>query len=146
MPGVRDLLERFRPVGTPGPAGPVGVPADSRADLEAELAPVLAGLQETERQCEQMRAAGRARAERLITHARTRAEATVADAGLRAANERADAVADQHQRQQVQAEGELSRATQEAHRIARLAAERIPALAARVVDAARAELGLGGPL
>ena len=106
---------------------------------------MLAGLQETEQQCEQTRAAGRARAERLITAARTRAEATVADAGRRAADARSDAVADQRQRQQVQAEVELSRATQEARSIARLAAERIPALAARVVDAARAELGLGGP-
>ncbi|HET8769051.1 MAG TPA: hypothetical protein VFM86_17125, partial [Pedococcus sp.] len=67
MPRVRDLLLRFRPTGTPGPAGPAGVPVDRSAELAAELAPVLAALAATEAECtalveEGRRAAGAKRA------------------------------------------------------------------------------------
>ncbi len=145
MPGVRDLLERFRPVGTPGPAAPVGVPADGKALLEAELAPILVELEETRRQCDQVQAAARARADRLLADARARAEAVVAQARLRADAARADTAAAERRQREVEAQVELSRGAQEARRIARLAAERIPVLAARVVDSARAELGMAGP-
>ena len=42
MASARDLLERFRPAGTPGAAAPAGVPYDRGAALEDELRPVLA--------------------------------------------------------------------------------------------------------
>lgn len=41
MPQWRDFLERFRPAGTPGPAGRPGVPADRSADATTELTGLL---------------------------------------------------------------------------------------------------------
>lgn len=55
MPKVRDFLDRFRPAGTPGAAGAVGVPADRQAGAEAELAPAFAVLAEIERHCTEVR-------------------------------------------------------------------------------------------
>jgi V/A-type H+/Na+-transporting ATPase subunit D len=51
MASARDLLERFRPAGTPGAAAPAGVPYDRGAALEDELRPVLALLSPTEERC-----------------------------------------------------------------------------------------------
>jgi hypothetical protein len=52
MPRVGDLLDRFRPAGTPGPAAAAGVPADRRAAAaEEELAPVFTALADVEREC-----------------------------------------------------------------------------------------------
>ena len=55
MPGVRDLLYRFRPAGAPGPPSAAAVPADRVADRVAELAPVFALLAETETRCAVLR-------------------------------------------------------------------------------------------
>ena len=41
MPSARDMLQRFRPIGTPGAAAPAGVPADRAAELGRELQPVF---------------------------------------------------------------------------------------------------------
>ena len=41
MTRTRELLERFRPAGTPGAAGGRGVPVDRVAERSAELEPVL---------------------------------------------------------------------------------------------------------
>ena len=38
------ILDRFRPVGAPGAAGPVGVPAADDQGPAAEVAPVFAAL------------------------------------------------------------------------------------------------------
>jgi hypothetical protein len=54
MPRVRDVLHRFRPSGTPGAATAAGVPVDRAVELAAELAPVFALLEETERECAQV--------------------------------------------------------------------------------------------
>ena len=140
MPGVRDILERFRAVGTPGPAAAVGVPADRKAALEAELAPVLAQLEETEDQCEQVRASAHARAEYVRTDAALRAAAIVADARARAEAERADAATRERERNDVQAAGDMARAEKEAELVAVRAAERMPALVAHLLELARAEL------
>jgi hypothetical protein len=44
MPGIRDILTRFRPAGAPGRPSAAGVPADRRAAARAELASVFAAL------------------------------------------------------------------------------------------------------
>jgi hypothetical protein len=55
MPRSRDILQRFRPAGTPGPASSSGVPADRVAEASAELEPVLALLAETQAEVSRIR-------------------------------------------------------------------------------------------
>ncbi len=77
MPGLGDLLDRFRPVGAPGGATAAGVPVDRRAEALAELEPVFAALDRTEREAESIRARGRLQAEQ------TRERATTGAADIR---------------------------------------------------------------
>ena len=94
MPRARDLLERSRPVGTPGAAAPVGVPADRVTELARELAPVFELLTGTEAESARIRDAAtdetRARAQRateeatrIVAAARRDAEAHRVDAATR---------------------------------------------------------------
>jgi hypothetical protein len=48
MPELRDFLARFRPAGAPGTAARAAVPADRSRELEAEVEPVLALLEDTD--------------------------------------------------------------------------------------------------
>src|SRR3954469_446622 len=73
MSRARDLLERFRPVGTPGPAGATGVPVDRARELAAELQPVFDALATTEAECAAVRAAAQAEAEARRVRAAERA-------------------------------------------------------------------------
>lgn len=57
MPSARDLLERFRPAGAPGAAGPAGVPVDRVGELTRELAPVFEALDPVQEECRRIRAA-----------------------------------------------------------------------------------------
>jgi hypothetical protein len=108
VPRVRDLLYRFRPAGTPGPASAAAVPSDRAADRATELAPVLDLLTATEEQCaelreqsvldaESRRAQARATAHRRVAEAESTAPgeraAAAATAARRAAGDRADTVA-----------------------------------------------------
>ena len=82
MPGNR-ILDRFRPVGSPGP-GIAGVPDDSERTAD-ELAPVFAALeQDIARHDAALDAASR-RAQDIVDAARRRADATVAEARSSAA-------------------------------------------------------------
>jgi len=65
-----DRLRRFRPVGTPGGAGPVGVPMDSRTGVPAELDPVFRALDAAIADSEEIRARASEQAARLIATAR----------------------------------------------------------------------------
>ncbi|MEU4421536.1 hypothetical protein AB0F81_12990 [Actinoplanes sp. NPDC024001] len=73
MPGIRDILTRFRPAGAPGRPSPAGVPADRRAAARAELTSVFAALTGTQgdaaaiRQHAHERAAARVEAARSQT-------------------------------------------------------------------------------
>ena len=51
MSRVRDVLHRFRPSGAPGAATAAGVPVDRAVEAAAELEPVFALLEETQREC-----------------------------------------------------------------------------------------------
>ncbi|MEU7642596.1 MULTISPECIES: hypothetical protein [unclassified Streptomyces] len=82
MAGLRDLLMRFRPVSTPGPAA-TGVPADRTAELAAELTPSLARLDSTAAEAEAVRAAARREADRIRRDAARRAEVITARASAR---------------------------------------------------------------
>lgn len=145
MWGFREFLERFRPVSVPGAAARPGVPADRVAETSAELAPVLALLDEAADQAERIRAGGRHRAERLRRQARQDAEAVVADAVARAEAVRADAAA--HARAAAEAEcRRVAQAAQEgAARVRSRARQRMPRYVERAVALAWAAVDGDGP-
>jgi hypothetical protein len=83
MPTLRELLNRFRPAGTPGAPGGAAVPADRVAELAAELAPVFEALTAARAEADAIRAAS-------VTQAGTRrAETAATVASILAAAHRA---------------------------------------------------------
>jgi len=137
MPPLRDFLTRFRPAGSPGAAARAGVPADRSGELEAEVAPVLARLDDTEAERERLIAQARRDAEQIVAAARTAADAITADAARRA-----DAVREQAAQQilaaaRKQAAMTTQAAAEQAAQIRELARQRTPALASRVVGTIR---------
>lgn len=140
MGTARDLLERFRPAGTPGAAAPAGVPYDRSAALEDELRPVLDLLAPTDQQCVALLEEAGARADALRDDAAARAAASLAQARLRAEEARADAAESRRRVSDEEGAAELERATRAAAELGALARRRLPGLATRVVAAVRAEL------
>lgn len=140
MPGVRDLLDRFRPAGAPGPAGATGVPADRPESVAEELAPVFAALAAVEAECDQIRRqATRAAAERRA-EAAEQARALVARARGQAAAIRAAAAT--RVREDTAAELALlsDRTTAEADELRRRSTRRLAQLVPLVVNQVRTEL------
>jgi hypothetical protein len=137
MPPLRDFLTRFRPAGSPGAAARAGVPADRSGELAAEVAPVLARLDDTEAERERLIAQARREAEQIVAAARSAAEAIDADAARHAGTVREQAA----QRVMAAARNQAARttqaATQQAAQIRELARQRIPALASRIVGTIR---------
>lgn len=87
------ILDRFRPVGAPGPAGPAGVPAADNQGPAAELAPVFAALAADAASCAALVEEARLSAERDVAKARAQAAAILSQARLEAGAERAKAAA-----------------------------------------------------
>ena len=142
MTALGDILRRFRFHGVPGAPGMAGVPADRTAELEAELTPVFAALEEAQRQtaASVAQAEGEAAEQRSAAHAEGRK--LVAEARAGAASARVAAAT----RRLALAEAEratiLADAEREAARVERTAAQGTPALVERVVEHI---LSLGGP-
>lgn len=146
MTQARDFLDRFRPAGAPGSAARAGVPADRARELAAEVEPVLALLDDTHAECEQIIEAARQRAGRIMTEARA-AVARIgqeADRNARAAGEEAAAEVLAQTRAEVRET--TAEAGQQAIQIRRLAQRRLPQLVAAAVGLVRAgPTGVGGP-
>jgi vacuolar-type H+-ATPase subunit H len=127
------LLDRFRPVGAPGPAGPAGVPAGDSQGPEAELVPVFDSLDPTITQAQELIEDAKLRAEETVRQARERAAAEVEQARLDSGAVRARAAA------QVSSEAEatdaqmLRTAEDEAAELKRRGESRVPELAAAIV-------------
>ena len=133
MPPLRDFLTRFRPAGSPGAAVRAGVPADRSGELEAEVAPILARLDDTEAERERLIAQARRDAEQIVADARSAADTITAGAA-----QRADTVREQTAQQVMTAARKQSAKTtqaamQQAAQIRELARQRMPALVSRVV-------------
>jgi hypothetical protein len=133
---LRDFLDRFRPAGTPGAAGAVGVPADRLAGAEQELAPVFAALAGTERECAAIRERAERSAERRTAQAHRMAAAIIARARSQAAAERASAAAGVQEAARTGLEGISEAADRSAAAVRAAAAQRMPALVERVVHRA----------
>ena len=146
MTQARDFLDRFRPAGAPGSAARAGVPADRARELAAEVEPVLALLDDTHAECEQIIEAARQRAGRIMTEARA-AVARIgqeADRNARAAGEEAAAEVLAQTRAEVWKT--TAEAGQQAIQIRRLAQRRLPQLVAAAVGLVRAgPTDVGGP-
>ena len=140
MASARDLLERFRPAGTPGAAAPAGVPYDRGAALEDELRPVLALLSPTEERCAAQLREAAAHAEQIRADASVQGAALLAQARLRAEEARAGAAEGLQRRSDEEAAAEIERAAHAAGEVRARARHRLPELTARVVAATRAAM------
>ncbi|HEX6919181.1 MAG TPA: hypothetical protein VF314_03025 [Actinomycetes bacterium] len=147
MPRGREFLERFRPVGTPGAAAAgEGVPADRRAELAAELEPVLALLADTQREAARLRDEADAYARRQASEAASAATIRLARARRTAEEERVAAAAALARAADAEAVRTRAAAEQQARSVLSAAARRLPELLARVGERLDAELdGLGPP-
>jgi len=136
-----EFLRRFRLHVVPGAPTAVPAPADRGTELEAEVAPVFAALEETQRraaaivqaaehQAAAARARGAAHGERVVADARAGRAAARASASERRLGD-AD-----RERERVLAAGRA-----EVDRVARRAAERMPAAVEDVVRRVLAQAG-----
>jgi flagellar biosynthesis/type III secretory pathway protein FliH len=140
MAGVRDLLDRFRPAGAPGPAGAAGVPADRRESAATELAPIFAALAEVEQECDRLRQAAAQAAEQRRAAAAEQARAIVARARNEAGAERAAAAARVREDMAAELAQLAASAAAEADEVRRRSDQRLPQLLAEVVQRVRADL------
>ena len=131
------ILRQFRG-GVPGPPVSAGVPVDRRAELEAELAPVLARFEQPQREADSIVSAARAEAERRRTAAVEAATQLVAQARAAAQGERLRAASDRLAGADSERRSILEAAAAEAERINRTAQDRVPSLvtelAARLLE------------
>jgi len=141
LPRARDLLNRFRPSGTPGAAGAAGVPVDREAGTADELAPLFSALAPTERECEALIAGAEADARRIRRRADEEAARLVTEAGERQASERAAVVAEVRDHRAAAAAAAAVDAERRAAAIRDRAASRTGACVDDVVAAVRAFVG-----
>ncbi|MDR3658703.1 MAG: hypothetical protein P4L48_24555 [Mycobacterium sp.] len=94
MPQWQNVLDRFRPAGTPGAAGRPGIPVDRSADATAELTAVLALLDDAQEEAAQTRQAAIDRAQEIRRAAHRQAAELVAKARDDAESVRAQSEAD----------------------------------------------------
>lgn len=128
------ILDRFRPVGAPGPAGPVGVPSVDEPGHAAELAPVFAALAPDVESCRRLVDEAQQQAEDTMAGARADAAAIVAHARLGEAAARADAAAAIEQAASAQDERTLAAARTAAAQLQASGAARITDTVRLVVD------------
>ena len=138
------ILDRFRPVGAPGPSGPAGVPSTDREGPDAELLPVFAALQPDTEQGRAHIEAAATQARNLLAEARRQADAEVAQARLDSGSVRARAAEEVTRQAAAQEQELLAQARNRAEQLSSAAQERLPALAAKIAGSiARDYLGEG---
>lgn len=140
MPGLRDLLSRFRAAGAPGAPGAAGMPVDRRAGVAVELEPVFAALAETTAECERLRAGSAAEAQRCLAEAGERAAAIVAQAQGAVQAERAAAMSRMRRRAETELAAIEDESRAAAEEIARRAASQLPVLVDEVVARVRSDV------
>lgn len=131
MPSLREWLRRLLVAGVPGAPAISGVPADRAAELEAELEPVFALLQEAVLEARRLEENPQRETDR--SRAEEQARAVVAEGGARAGAERAAAAAATLARADAERAAMLAEAAKEAERIDRAAAQRMPSLIEELV-------------
>lgn len=129
------ILDRFRPVGAPGPAGPAGVPAADNQGPAAELAPVFAALADDVAACAALIEEARLSAEADVAEARLHAAAVLSQARLEAGAERAQAAARVEQAASNRDAELLKQARHDAAALEESGLALIPAVVGKVIDA-----------
>jgi cell division septum initiation protein DivIVA len=94
VPQWQNMLDRFRPAGTPGAAGRPGIPADRSADAAAELTAMLALLDDAQEEAARTRQGATERAQEIRRAAHRQAAELVAKARDDAESVRAQSEAD----------------------------------------------------
>jgi cell division septum initiation protein DivIVA len=94
VPQWQNVLDRFRPAGTPGAAGRPGIPADRSADAAAELTAMLALLDDAQEEAARTRHVATERAQEICRAAHRQAAELVAKARDDAESVRAQSEAD----------------------------------------------------
>lgn len=137
MPQLRDFLSRFRPAGAPGAAARAGVPVDRASELAAEVTPVLALLDGTHAECEQLREQARHDADGILAAARAEAAAIAADGERRARAARTEAARQVTDAAASDATAMLTDAQRQADQVRTRARHRMPALVAQATGGLR---------
>ncbi len=138
--GVRDLLERFRPSGSPGPPAMSGVPADRVTERSVELEPVFALLADVQAEAARIGADATREAQHRRERAAEQARAILGEARRLSDAERARAAAAAQAGAAEQVGTILSEAQQAAESLAEEARVRRAELVADVLRHAREEL------
>jgi hypothetical protein len=128
------ILDRFRPVGAPGPAGPAGVPAADNQGPAVELAPVFAALAGDAASCAALVEEARNFAEGHVAQAREEAAAILSQARLDSGAERSRAAARVEQAAADRDTALLDQARRDAATLEDSALALIPAVVGKVVD------------
>lgn len=128
------ILDRFRPVGTPGAAGPTGVPTADEQGPAAELIPVFAALEADVAACTALVADARVSAERDTVRARTQAAAIVAQARREAGAERAKAATRVEKEASERDAQLLEQARREAAALGESGLALLPATVGQIID------------
>jgi vacuolar-type H+-ATPase subunit H len=144
MSVMLDRLRRFRPIGAPGGAGPVGVPVDRRNGAPTELVAVFDALDGVIAECRQIRTQAEQDAAALIGAAQREAAGLVASATARTAAERAEAAAAITAGGDALAAQTRTTASDEAGLLTRRGRQRMDALVALIVERIRDDAGRAG--
>jgi len=128
------ILDRFRPAGAPGPAGPVGVPATGEQGPAVELAPVFAALAPDVESASQMVQEARREADGTLSDALAEAVAIRARARADEGTERARAAARVEQDAAARDAELLARARQEADELERARTTLLPGAVRKVME------------
>lgn len=137
---LSDLLQRLRPVGAPGAAGPVAVPAEEEDATALELAPVFDALAPVLAECAAIRSAAERAGADEVTRARREADALLADAAARAPGERAGAATRVQRSGDAETEAVLAAAGAEAERLRAAGRQQLAELTDLVITNIRAGL------
>jgi len=129
-----NILDRFRPVGAPGPAGLAGVPAADEQGPAAELAPVFAALAADVESCQRLVEEARQEADGALVRAHEQAAAILAQARLDAGAERARAAARVEQAASKRNALLLAQARKEADDLEDAGMAQLPGGARKVID------------
>ena len=143
MSVMLDRLRRFRPMGAPGGAGPVGVPVDTRSGPPAELVGVFEALDGVIDDCRRIREEAEQEATELIAAADREAGQLVADARSQAAAERATAAASIRLTGDAAAEQLRAAAATEADRLVQHGSQQLDGLVSVVLRKLHDEAAVG---
>lgn len=145
MPRLRDLLYRFRPLGTPGSATRPGVPIDRDRAIADELEPVFASLATTLADCRATVEEGRRRAAMIAAHNVAATEQLLETAPARAAAARATAEARARAEVRSRAESADVDTENELTLLRKRLRDRLPACRQHVAASVEALLGPDAP-